>query len=95
MGAIDTRSPASNGSGAAAGYPPVYYFPAAVLYDLSSGSLLHRVEAMRLWSIVLGVVTAWLTLLIGRRLFPRHEVAAIALAVACLVQPELSQQTRL
>jgi 4-amino-4-deoxy-L-arabinose transferase-like glycosyltransferase len=90
---IDQLSAAANGSGAAAGYPPMYYFPAAVLYEVSSGPLLHRIEVMRLWSIALGVVAAWLTLLIGRRLFRGHEAAAIALAVACLVQPELSQQT--
>jgi hypothetical protein len=87
------ESPVSNGSGAAAGYAPVYYVPAAVLYRLTPGSLLHRIEVMRWWSIALGALAGALTLLIGRRLFPRHEAAAIALAVACVLQPELSQQT--
>jgi hypothetical protein len=91
--AAGNASPEANGNGAAAGYPPAYYAPAAVLYKLSPGSLLTRIEVMRWWSIALGAVAAWLTLLIGRRLFPQCEGAAIALAVACAVQPELSQQT--
>jgi hypothetical protein len=87
------QSPDANGDGAAAGYPPVYYFPAAVLYALSSGPLVHQIEVMRWWSIALGAVAGVLTLYIGRRLFPRSEGAAIALAVACVLEPELSQQT--
>ena len=86
-------SPESNGNGAAAGYPPAYYVGPAILYKLSPGSLIARIEVMRWWSIALGAVAAWLTLLIGRRLFPGSEGAAIALAVACALQPELSQQT--
>jgi hypothetical protein len=87
------QSPDANGNGAAAGYPPVFYLPAALLYALSSGPLLHQIEVMRWWSIALGAMAGVLALFIGRRVFPRHESAAIALAIACVLQPELSQQT--
>ncbi len=87
------QSPDANGNGAAAGYAPVFYAPAAVLYKLSPGPLLTRIEVMRWWSIALGALAGWFSLLIGRRVFPRYEGAAIALAVACVLQPELSQQT--
>jgi len=93
VAAIDAASPAANGAGPAAGYAPVYYLPAALLYAASGGPFVHTVELMRLWSIVLGAVAGWLTLLAGRRVFRGHEAAAMALAVAVVLQPELSQQT--
>ena len=91
--AAGQQSPDANGDGAAAGYAPVYYAPAAILYALAPGPLLHQIEVMRWWSIALGACAGVLALLIGRRVFPRREGAAIALAVACVLQPELSQQT--
>ena len=50
----DEQSPEANGNGAAAGYPPVFYLPAALLYAVTPGSLVHQIEVMRWWSIALG-----------------------------------------
>jgi hypothetical protein len=91
--ALDGLSPRANGDGAAAGYPPAYYVPAAVLYAVSPGPLFSDVAVMRLWSVALGALAVWLALLIGRRLFPGREAAAVALAVAVAAQPMFAQQT--
>lgn len=83
----------AGGDGAAAGYSPYYYAPAAALYLAAPNDLSDQVAVMRLWSVCLGAVGAWLSVLIGRRLFPRCEPAALALGVAVAAQPMLSQQT--
>jgi hypothetical protein len=83
----------AGGNGAAAGYSPYYYVPAAALYLAAPNDLDDQVAAMRLWSVCLGAVGAWLSLLIGRRLFPRCEPAALGLGMAVAAQPMLSQQT--
>ena len=90
--ALADASPRSNGTGAAAGYPPAYYLPLAPLYLVTPGPLIHKLAVMRFWSIALGAVIAYLVLLAGRRLFPDHEGASIALAVAVSAQPLMSQQ---
>lgn len=83
----------AGGDGAAAGYSPYYYAPAAALYLAAPNDLGDQVAAMRLWSVCLGAVGVWLSVLIGRRLFPRCEPAALGLGVAVAAQPMLSQQT--
>jgi hypothetical protein len=87
---LSTRA---DGNNSAAGYSPIYYIPAALLYRLAGTSILTEVAVMRLWSASLGVLAVWLALLLGRRLFPSAEVAAMTLAVAVALQPMFSQQT--
>lgn len=82
----------AGGAGAAAGYSPYYYAPAAALYWLAPTDLDQQLGAMRLWSVALGAIAAWLGVLIGRRLFPGSEAAAVAVGVAIAAQPMLSQQ---
>lgn len=82
----------ANGDGAATGYPPHYYVGAALLYELAPGRLDQKVEYMRLWSVVLSAITAVASYFLGRRLFRGSEAAGIALAVAVVLQPMLSQQ---
>jgi hypothetical protein len=83
----------SGGSGPAAGYSPAYYAPAALLYRAAPGPTYVRIATMRLWSVALGLLSVWLALLIGRRLFPESEGAALALALGVALQPMFSQQT--
>lgn len=77
----------------AGGYSPLYYAPAALLYDAAPDTVALRIGFMRLWSVALGVMSAWLAFLIGRRLFPRSQGAALALALAVVLQPMFSQAT--
>ncbi|TML85455.1 MAG: DUF2142 domain-containing protein [Actinobacteria bacterium] len=83
----------AGGDASAAGYSPVYYAPASLLYRATSGPIYTRISTMRLWSVALGLLSVWLALLIGRRLFPESEGAALALAVGVALQPMFSQQT--
>lgn len=82
----------AGGAGAAAGYSPYYYAPASALYLLAPIDLDQQLGTMRLWSVALGAAAAWLAVLIGRRLFPRHEAGGVALGIAVAAQPMLSQQ---
>ena len=90
--ALDEASPRANGAAPAAGYPPVYYLPAAVLYELTPGSFNDRVYGMRLWSVALGVLAAWATLVAARRMFPRSAVTPTALSLAVVLQPMMAHQ---
>lgn len=90
--ALEDASPAANGDSPSAGYPPAYYLPAAVLYELTPGTLLDKIYAMRLWSVALGALTAWATMAAARRLLPGSRLAAALLAVAVTVQPMMAHQ---
>ena len=97
-GADETRftsglSRRSGGNGSAAGYSPAYYAPASLLYRVTGSSIYTRISIMRLWSVALGLLSVWLALLIGRRLLPESEGAAVALALGVALQPMFSQQT--
>jgi hypothetical protein len=89
---LDALSPSSGGHGAAAGYPPMYYAPAALLYGAAPGGVLDRLHAARLTSVALGVVGALLALAVGRRLFPSATAPAVALALATTLHPMAAQQ---
>ncbi len=87
------RDQNANGSMASAGYTPAYYAVPALIHALTPGTLDVRIGVMRLWSIALGAVTVWASVLIGRRLFPGHDAAALLLGAAVGLQPMLTQQT--
>lgn len=89
---LEGTSPEAGGHGSAAGYAPYYYAPAAALYWLAPDNLDDQLAWMRLWNVALGAAGAWLSILIGRRLFPGSEPAALALGVAVAAQPMYSQQ---
>lgn len=90
--ALAAASPEANGSSSASGYPPLYYAPAAVFYDLTPGTLADKIYGMRLWSILLGGLAAWATIAVGRRLFPSRPLAATLLALAVTLQPMMAHQ---
>lgn len=89
---LSDASPLTNGQSPAAGYPPVYYAPSAVIYELTPGTLLDKVYAMRLWSVALGGLAAWATMAAARRLFPRGDLTAVLLALGVTVQPMMAHQ---
>jgi hypothetical protein len=97
--AVDDRrlsqplSEEAGGDASAAGYSPAYYAVPAAIEAIAPGTIDDRVQAMRLWSIALGVVAAVAGFLLGRRLFPALPSAALALGVGVAMQPMLSQQT--
>ncbi|KQS99777.1 DUF2142 domain-containing protein [Cellulomonas sp. Leaf395] len=85
-------SPRANGSASAAGYPPAYYAPAAVLYTITPGTFLDKIYGMRLWTVLLGGLAAWATMHVTRRLLPRKAVPATLLGLAVVLQPMMAHQ---
>lgn len=85
-------SPDSNGAAPAAGYPPAYYLPSAVLYDITPGTLNDKIYGMRLWSVALGMLAAAATFFAARRLLPRWNVAPVLLSLAVILQPMMAHQ---
>jgi hypothetical protein len=70
------RRSGSAGAGDAAGQPPLYYALQTIPYGLgSSGSLLDRLELMRLLSAVMAALTALFAYLFVREALPRFRWA--------------------
>ncbi|GGC11312.1 hypothetical protein [Cellulomonas carbonis] len=90
--ALAQASPTSNGSAPASGYPPGYYLPAAALYEVTPGTVVDRLDAMRLWSVALGAVGAVLVLVAARRLLPAGRTAPVLLTLAVVLQPVVAHQ---
>lgn len=89
---LDDASTTGGGGGPAAAYPPFYYLGAAAFYPLGGGEFFSTVVAVRLWSVLLGIVAAVVLTLVGRRLFPGSPVAQAAFAVAGVLQPMAAHQ---
>jgi len=89
---LAAASPRANGSSSASGYPPAYYLPAAVMYELTPGTLDDKVLGMRLVSVLLGALAAWPTVLAARRLLPGLPTPAVLLALAVTLQPMVAHQ---
>jgi 4-amino-4-deoxy-L-arabinose transferase-like glycosyltransferase len=68
--------PASGDAEAAVNNPPLYYFATAVPYRLTASQpLLNRIYAMRLVSVLLGVITTLCAYLFVREVLPREPWA--------------------
>jgi hypothetical protein len=87
---------AKNPSNAAGGYSPVYY-AAAIPYYLAAwpASVDIRLQAVRLWSVTLGVFAAVFTYLAASWAFAGDRKLSVATAVLFTLQPMISQQTAL
>jgi hypothetical protein len=78
----------------AAGYTPVYYAAAVPFYLLAQPmSVETRVAAVRLWSVLLGVLAAAFAYLAARWALPESTFLSTAVAVLFTLQPMNSQQT--
>lgn len=81
----------ASGSNLAAGYPPGYYFFASLVYKLGYGaSILFRLYAVRILSVILGLVAVTLAYFIGKRIEPKSNFLAIILAIMTGMQPMFS-----
>lgn len=75
----------------AARYPPLYYLITAFFYKLFySSSLIDRVFASRIVSIVLGVLLVIVSLLISKQLFPKNNLLQMSLVVLVGFHPMLN-----
>ena len=83
---------ASDGAGPAAGYPPGYYGLAVPLYLLAPDDTVAQVNAIRLLSVLLGVVATGLAWGFGREVFGRRRWAQAALAVGVALEPMVAHQ---
>lgn len=95
-GACTAASPAdrhATGPENAAGYSPVYYAPAIPFYLAAQPlSVESRLAAVRLWSVLLGVLAAAFAYLAARWALESTPLAAAA-TVFFIMQPMNSQQT--
>jgi 4-amino-4-deoxy-L-arabinose transferase-like glycosyltransferase len=87
---IAERSPLSGGeyAGGAAPEPPLYYMLEAIPYSIGeAGTLLDRLELMRLLSALMGGVTALFTCLFVREVLPRVRWAWVVGGLAVALVP--------
>jgi 4-amino-4-deoxy-L-arabinose transferase-like glycosyltransferase len=85
---------AVNSSNTAGPYSPIYYATAVPFYLLAQPlSVETRLAAVRLWSVLLGVLAAAFAYLAARRAFPDSPSLSTAAAVLFVLQPMNSQQT--
>jgi 4-amino-4-deoxy-L-arabinose transferase-like glycosyltransferase len=85
---------ATSPSVVAGGYSPVYYAAAMPFYLLAQPlSVESRLAAVRLWSVLLGVLAAAFAYLAARWAFPDSPALGVAAAVLFVLQPMNSQQT--
>lgn len=72
----------------AARYPITYYVPASIIYKLLyAQDLFTRVFAVRFWSLILFIITVYLTYKIGILLNPPDKLFAQALTILVGFQP--------
>jgi 4-amino-4-deoxy-L-arabinose transferase-like glycosyltransferase len=77
-------------AGLAANEPPLYYALEAIPYELGSGgTLLERLQLMRLLSVLMAGITAVFTVLFVRELFPRSPSAWIVGGLGVSLMPLL------
>jgi len=78
----------------ASGYSPVYYASAIPFYLLAhSSSVEIRLDAVRMWSVLLGALAALFAYLAARWAFPDSPALSLAAAVLFTLQPMNSQAT--
>lgn len=85
---------ASSPLNAAAGYTPAYYVAATPFYLMAYPLAVEtRLDAVRLWSVLLGVLATVFAYLAALRVFAGQSRLAVATAVLFALQPMNSQQT--
>jgi hypothetical protein len=81
----------STGSSLAAGYPPGYYFPASLVYKLGyDDTIVFRLYAVRIFSVLLSLVAVTLAYFIGKSIEPKSIFLAGALAITTGMHPVFS-----
>ena len=90
--ALGALSPKGGGGGPGTMYAPFYYIPAALLYLAGGDNILTQIMLARLWSVLMGVLSAGILVILGRQLFPRRRAAQWAFVVAGLFQPMIAHQ---
>lgn len=72
----------------AARYPTAYYIPASIIYKLFyAQDLFTRVFAVRFWSLILFIITVFITYKIGVLLNPSNKLFAQTLSILVGFQP--------
>ena len=82
----------SDGTSPAASYPPGYYGPATAFYLVAPDDTVAQVQAVRVWSALLGaaaIVFAWL---FAGEVVPGRRSARAGLVAAIALQPMLAHQ---
>ena len=75
----------------AAKYPPLYYLLNVLPYRLFyNSSIITRVYAIRTFSVLLSLLTAYFALLFSQQLFPKNKPLQLSLATIITFQPMFS-----
>ncbi|MBO3086713.1 DUF2142 domain-containing protein [Cellulomonas dongxiuzhuiae] len=82
----------SDGTGAAASYPPAYYGPAAAFYALAPDDTVSQVQAVRLWSVALGALAVVLAWAFAGEVFGGRRWPQAFLTGAVALQPMVAHQ---
>lgn len=82
----------SDGTGPASSYPPTYYGPAALFYLAAEDDTVSQVQAVRLWSALLGAVAIVFAWLFAGEVLPHGRWGRAGLTVAVALQPMLAHQ---
>jgi hypothetical protein len=69
--------------------PPLYYLSAVIPYEIARGSFFDRLYALRLYNVVLLLVTIGLTWLLAGELFARRREMQVIAVTAAGLQPVL------
>ncbi len=81
----------ASGNTAASGYPPGYYFLAALVYKLFYyKSIVVRFYAIRFFSVIISLFAVWGAFQIGKLIVPKSGTFPLALAVLTGMQPMFS-----
>lgn len=64
--------------------PPLYYLLATPVYSITDGSL----TALRLFSVLIGLIIVWCAYAIGRLMFPERPVIGLGAAACVAFQPQ-------
>jgi hypothetical protein len=82
----------AGGDGAASGYPPGYYAPAALFYLMAPNDTVAQVAAIRIWSVLLGAAAAAFVWLFAGEATRDRQVQN-AVAIAFVLQPMVAHQS--
>lgn len=87
IASLGDRADDANGWTPAGSYSPLYYAPATVPYYVSGGTVLDRLWAVRMFSVLLIALAAAFAFLAAKELVPRPSWCAPVAGLAVALQP--------
>ncbi|RTE08162.1 DUF2142 domain-containing protein [Paenibacillus whitsoniae] len=87
----NTLSRIGTGSNYITSYPPLYYWLASIFYKFFDNlSIEYRFYSVRLFSVLLSLITVWGSYYIGKKIVPSNVLFPITISSITLLQPMYS-----